>query len=128
MDDKPHEKRKRGIKAIRARFGSIPAGCIRVSRFYPAEKSWTRNPAWWFDLPLEKLKTKQCKRVFLACEHEPGCDFHKLNVPVSYILENLNGLCVTPKKIVRLHLSARQEDWLVDLRGTAHVPFAQFER
>jgi hypothetical protein len=87
-------------------------------------------PAWWFDLPLEKVESTECEKVFLAGEHEPGCDFHTLNVPVSYILENLNGLCVTAGKagkIVRLHLSARPEDWLVDLRGKGHIPFAQFE-
>ena len=132
MDDKRHEKRKRGIKAIGERFApkAISERCIHVSRFYPADKSWTRSPAWWFDLPLERLEGTECQRVFLACEHEPGCDFRILNVPASYVLRKRNGLCLITKGkmvIVRLHLSARQEDWLVDLRGTGHVPFARFE-
>lgn len=133
MKDKPYEKRKRGIAAITQRFPGkgIPGRCIRVSRFYPPDKSWTDSPAWWFDLPLERLESAECERVFLACEHEPGCDFHILSVPGSFVLENRGGLCViTVRKmvVVRLHLSARQEDWLVDLRGTGHVSFARFER
>ncbi len=127
MNDKPQEKRKRGIKAVRERFGAVPKQCISVSRFYPADKSWTRSPVWFFNLSLARLEDGECEVVFLACEHETGEEFCLLKVPVSYLLETLSGLCVSQEERVLLHLSARNEDWLVDLRGKGRVPFAKFE-
>jgi len=74
---------------------------------------------------LDRLQSGERKAVFLLCEREAGTGFDVLKVPASYILENLGGLCEIAGR-VRLHLSARSEDFLKDLRGKGNVRFAQW--
>ena len=126
MDKSPHERRKFALELLRRRLGRTPEQCISVSRFYPAGKSWTRSPVWWFDLPLSKLQGPKCSTVYLMCEKEVGSDFIILKVPASHVLDNLNSLCIAKNQTVRLHLSARQQDLFVDLRGKPHLAFAQW--
>ena len=60
------------------------------------------------------------------CEKEAGSDFIILKVPASHVLDNVNSLCVVRNQTVRLHLSARQQDLFVDLRGKSHVAFSKW--
>ncbi len=115
-----------GLEAIKRRFGKVCARCSFVSKHYAREESW-RGPAWWFDLPLDRLELGECKCVFMACHSEDEQEWIILIVPVSYVLDKQSGLLVIDGK-VRLHLSSCLEGWLVDQRGPGRVEFGQFEQ
>jgi len=120
-------RRRRGLCFIERKLARVPHGHISVSRFYPLDQSWTRIPAWWFDLPVATLEQEDCKTVYLLCEKVSGVTFHVLKVPKSYLLRNLKDLAVAKNgEVIRLHLSARSRDQFVDLRGCGYVKFARF--
>jgi len=121
------DTRRRGLCFLSKRLGTIPEGHIAVSRLYPSEKSWTRSPVWWFDLPVAKLRSGRCKTVYLLGEKRGGKGFWVLRVPSSRILSSVRNLCLCRLgEVVRLHLSARPGDRFVDLRGVGHVSFRRY--
>jgi len=119
--------RKRGLRFLARRVGQVQEAHVSVSRFYPTDESWTRSPVWWFDLPLAKVRDKRTKTVYLLCEGESGASCRILKVPASFILRRLGDLCLANGgRTVRLHLSARDKDRFMDLRGEGRLAFARF--
>ncbi|MHC5054176.1 MAG: hypothetical protein ACYTKD_05610 [Planctomycetota bacterium] len=119
--------RKVGLAFLR-RWMEAPKACISVSKRYQAAESWTKSPAWWFDISLEKLKSERCPTMYLLCEKSDGCGFHCLRVPAAFVLEKLPLLCRIQdvhREKIRLHLSARDEDRFKDLRGSGQLDFSQ---
>jgi len=102
---------------------------VSVSKLYPPEKSWTKSPAWWNEIPVKNLKPQST--LHLLCESESGEGFHYLCVPVDDI-ENFRKrgeLCLKEKDGVEnivLHLSARSSDLFQDLRGDGKINFGKY--
>lgn len=95
-------------------------GHIKVSKYYPATESWTSSEVWWFDIPLEKFSKPVPDHVHLLCQKSVSSqDFLHLKVPNSVLVDAVNkrSVEVTPRSVMRLHLSARLTDRFVDLRA-----------
>lgn len=101
--------------------------CAKVSKFYREDESRTCSPVWWFDIQVERVSSGECTDMSLLCEASEG--FCQLKVPCSFFLKNRDHLVVEMNKgqdCYRLHLSARDEDRFVDLRGPGNVDFSQW--
>ncbi|MBA7672545.1 hypothetical protein ES703_80722 [subsurface metagenome] len=95
-------------------------GHIKVSKYYPAVESWTSSEVWWFDIPLEKFSKPAPDHIHLLCQKSVSSqDFLHLKVPNSVLVDAVNkrSVEVTPRSVVRLHLSARLTDRFVDIRA-----------
>jgi hypothetical protein len=117
--------RKSALSYLRQNLGVMPNGIICTSRYYPSEKSRTKRPSWWHEIPLVKLRDPKLLEVQIICEKET-LGFYYLRVPSSFVLENLNDLCIRDNGKVSLFLSAHQSDIFTDYRGSAKIGFSQW--
>lgn len=100
------------------------------SRYYPSERSWTKTPAWAFEIPLKVVETAdRTSTVTLLCQDCSGENkYLVLGVPVSFLKKNLKGLYVRKDHAsISLFLSAQDKDQFTDLRGDGKVGFAQYQ-
>lgn len=117
--------RKRGITYLQKRFGYIPS-LIAVSKFFRAEESWTGKPAWWFDLPIKKVRKKK-EGVYYLLGKARKSDYVILKVPNKFLRDHLKKFEIRYRRCIRLHIAAEGENRLVDERGKGRVDFSRFE-
>lgn len=101
----------------------------RKSRFYPAERSWTKTPAWAFEVPLTFIEASPpSTRITLLCQNPTDRDsFLVLEVPVAFLKERQADFFVREDHMsISLFLSAVASDRFTDLRGSGKVPFRPF--
>jgi hypothetical protein len=103
---------------------------IKASRFYPANLSWTKAPAWAFLIPLDDLRSANAVDIELLCQKQLGLhDFHVLKVPCSYLLRQLPHLDVRTIKsgdANRLFLETAGTGRFTDHHVTRPVSLAAF--
>jgi hypothetical protein len=101
---------------------------VRRSKYYIAKKSWTKAPAWAFEVPVDYIESEPGSVVTLRFETGPSSGKHQeLAVPCSYLKEHLPGLWIRADRgTVSLFLSAEAGDRFTDRRGSAKIPFARF--
>jgi hypothetical protein len=124
-----HDTRNKGILYLQKR-GYRFSNSIAVSKLYKPEESWTKKRAWWFDLPIKKVREKRAKNYYLlGAKDGRKSRFVTLNVPKSFLLLHLKkkNFDIRYRKMIRLHLAAYKENWLVDERGKGRVDFSKFE-
>jgi hypothetical protein len=99
----------------------------RRSKYYVAAESWTKRPAWAFEVPLE---TVRCSAEVVVLRYETGPAtglYEELHVPSTFLLDNLKGLWVRDdRNTISLFLSAEPQDLFTDKRGAGGVSFKQF--
>lgn len=119
--------RKKGVEYLKNAFGYESSELIAVSKLYEAEESWTKNPTYWFDLPVEKIETRLDKNYFLIGENKDD-GFTVLRVPNRFLWDNITKFDTDYDNAIRLHLAAYRENWLVDERLKENgVNFVSFE-
>ena len=98
----------------------------RRSKYYVAAESWTRRPAWAFEIPLRALHAKS--EILLRCETGPDSGaYTEVKVPAAFLETNPGELWIREdRKTISLFLSAEPQDRFTDKRGKAEVSFAQF--
>jgi hypothetical protein len=101
---------------------------IRRSRYYPAEKSWTRSPAWAFEVPLAAIEnSSEHETVILKCEKQNSHEYLILNVPIDFFKQHIEVLYTRKDhQTVSLFLSAMEQNMFTDLRGRGKVSFKGF--
>lgn len=110
-----------------AAHGGAEGGWVGCSKLYEPEHSWTGRRAWWLQVPLEMIETRET--VHLLCESpERGRRFRHLAVPTSVFREHLADFATIHESHVVLFLSAEPDNELQDERGPGRVSFASFER
>jgi len=95
-------------------------GHIKVSQYYPPEKSWIRSEVWWFDVFSKDVERPSPDHIHFLCQKLVSSDdFYHLKVPKSVLHDAVRKGCVevTPRSIIRLHLSARSMDRFLDIRA-----------
>jgi hypothetical protein len=108
-----------------SKFG-MKSKTVYASKFYIPKKSWTRQSAWWFEIPLQMIETPKSAEIHLLCQVAPDTnDFHYLKVPVDFLGKELPNLCVRKNGKVSLFLSAERKELFIDQRGSGKVRFAQ---
>lgn len=106
---------------------NVRGGHVVASKRYEPDESWTRDKAWWLQVPASAIRAG--KIVHLLCEKEPGSrTFYHLEVPASYFQHNLDGFATIGDDKINLFLAATEKDWLRDLRGPGRHSFAKFLR
>jgi hypothetical protein len=121
-----NETRKEGLLFLERKLGRRQDVWVYVSKCYSSESSWVHSPAWWHNIPISKLNDKKCQYLHLLCKYRTKC-FHYLQVPINFLINNLDSLCVSDYKngeVVRLHLSASKHDRFIDRRGSGGVDFS----
>ena len=58
--------REKGKAYLKKKLGQDFLEPIAVSKFYKSEESWTKKPAWWFDLPIKKIKSNKKRCLLFA--------------------------------------------------------------
>jgi len=119
------DTRKKGVAYLQKRLGYTPS-LIAVSKFYVPEESWTGKAAWWFDLPIKKVKSNK-KGIYYLLGKKRKSSFVVLEVPTKFLRDNLKKFETRYKDIIRLHLAAEGKNRLVDERGKGRVDFSRFE-
>ena len=120
------DTRKRALAYLQKVVGDVPINLVSASKFFKSEESWTQKEAWWFDLPINKIELNANDNYYLVCES--GNDkFVVLRVPNKFLLDNRDRFDTKSGNIIRLHLAAYSENWLVDERVENGVDFSQFE-
>ena len=97
------------------------------SKYYRADESWTRRPAWAFEIRADAIRNAG-GQVELRCQKASGSTgYHRLLVPLSYLEAHFGDLYQrTDHATVSLFLSAEPAFLFVDQRGQGNVPFGQF--
>ena|ERR1035438_9169358 len=103
---------------------------VRRSKYYIAEESWTKRPAWAFEVPVDYIESEPAGTVTLRFETGPSAgEYRELHVPCSYLKQHMPGLWVrSDRRTVSLFLSAEAADRFTDRRGSGATLFAQFLR
>jgi hypothetical protein len=108
--------------------GKVPLKLVSASKFFESNESWTQKEAWWFNLPIKKLKENKEKDYYLlGARNKQKTGFVILKVPNRFLIENLRGLETRYDNKIILHLAAYKGNWLVDERGKGKVDFSRFE-
>lgn len=127
-----HNLRYRGCMTIRRRVQRWAAvkgisidGDLRTSKYYPPAESRSGRPAWWVEVPLDKLPSVLKFDVF--CEKGIEIeDFHHLAVPSAYLDQNQRNVYITNGEI-SLWLSAEEPNLFIDVHAEGHhVDFRRF--
>ena len=120
------DTRKRALAYLQKVVGEVSGKLVSTSKFYEPKESFTTRQAWWFDLPINKIELNANDNYYLVCES--GNDkFVALRVPNKFLLDNRDRFDTKSGNIIRLHLAAYSENWLVDERVENGVDFSQFE-
>jgi len=95
---------------------------IYASKFYTPEESWPKQRVWWFEIPLDYIKSSDSSKIHLVCQVGPNRnDFHYLKIPIGFFCENLGKFDVRQDNgKVSIYLSAVEE------RGKGGVNFKEF--
>jgi hypothetical protein len=113
------------VRWFASKFG-IKSNAMYASKFYIPEKSWTRQSAWWFEIPLRIIETPKSAEIDLLCQMAPDAkDFYYLKVPVEFLKNEKPNLCVRENGKVSLFLSAERHEMFVEKRGSGKVSFAR---
>ena len=99
----------------------------RRSKYYVADKSWTKRPAWAFEVPLDTVRGG-AEVIVLRYETGPATgQYRELNVPCTFLPDILSGLWIREdRQTLSLFLSADPQDLFIDKRGSGGVSFKQF--
>ena len=99
------------------------------SRYYPPEKSWTKSPAWAFEIPVSEFIDANSNSVIeLRCDSENKNEPpYVLLVPEDFLAGNVESFCLRDDvKKISLFLSAETKTWFRELRGTGEIDFYDF--
>jgi len=122
------DTRKKALAYLEKKLGYKTGDPVSASRFFPPEKSWTGREAWWFNLPIKKIRANGDKCYYLlGATNEKKVSFAILKVPNKFLLGKLKQLETRYNNMVILHLAAYRKNWLVDERGKGRVAFSRFE-
>lgn len=103
---------------------------VKRSKYYIAERSWTKRPAWAFEVPTDYIESEPDSAVTLRFETGPSTGaYQELQVPCSYLKQHMPGLWLrSDRRTVSLFLSAEAADRFTERRGPGATPFVQFLR
>jgi hypothetical protein len=99
------------------------------SRYYPPEKSWTKSPAWAFEIPVSEFIDANSNSVIeLKCDSENKNEPpYVLLVPEDFLAGNVESFYLRDDvKKISLFLSAETKTWFRELRGTGEIDFYDF--
>ena len=105
----------------------ITGGYVASSKRYAPDESWTKEKAWWVQVPASAIRAGQ--DIHIVCQADFGSrDFRYLRVPAQYFQEHLDDLATIGDDKINLFLAAEDGMEFQDQRGPGRISFAQFEQ
>jgi len=126
-NNKMSNTRKRGLTYLKKVLGHMPSDPVAASKFFKAKESWTKKPAWWFDLPIKKVRNNR-QGVYYLVGKARKSGFVVFRVPNKFFISKLRKFETRYKEVIRLHLTAEGKNIFVDERGKGQVNFSRFLR
>lgn len=108
-------------------LGHLPSDPVAVSKFFKTKESWTRKPAWWFDLPIRKVRNSR-QGVYYLVGKARKSGFVVFRVPNKFFISNLRKFETRYRNKIRLHITAEGENPFIDERGNGRVDFGPFKQ
>jgi len=118
--------RKKALIHLQKIAEDVSGKLVSTSKVFKPEESWTQKETWWFDLPIDRIQSLPNEYYYLMGEYRIN-EFVILKIPNQFLLSNLDKFDTKTPNIIRLHLAAYPENWLVDERVENGVNFSQFE-
>ena len=117
---------KTGVAWLEKNY-DVQNGRIVVSKYYRADESSTKKPAWWLEIPSSVITDEEHEYLHLLCEKESANDFYYLRVPISYLRNNIKYFDFRKNgEVLSLILSAEEYLKFTDVRGKGNVNFSEF--
>lgn len=85
--------RNEGLRWLETHYSSH-SGPKHVSKFYPPDESWTKKPAWAFEIAAAELDVLH---LLCQCEELPN-EFYYLRIPSSHLRKERSGLYFREEK------------------------------
>ena len=106
----------------------ISGGHLATSKFYGPDESWTKDKAWWVQIPWSAVRGTA--EVHIVLEASPNSQaWRYLRVPTEYLLSHRRDFATIAPDSINLFLCADEEQTeFQDQRGPGRVPFAHFEQ
>lgn len=105
----------------------VTGGHVVTSKRYSPDESWTKEKAWWVQVPLSAIQ--QGKPIDIVCQVEPGqTDFYHLRVPAAFFVEHSKAFATIGEDKINLFLAAEPGIEFVDQRGSGRISFARFKQ
>jgi hypothetical protein len=106
---------------------NIKDGHIVTSKWYAPDESWTKETAWWIQVPASAIRDG--KTIHILCQAEPNAKhFRHLEVPADFFQRHLDEFATIGDDKINLFLSADEEFEFEDQRGPSHLSLAEFEK
>jgi hypothetical protein len=106
---------------------NVSEGHVVASKFYMPDESWTKDKAWWIQIPLFAVEFEEM--VHILCQSAPrSAEFRHLQVPASFLAEHRNDFAMIGDDKINLFLTATRGSEFRDLRGPGKISFARFEQ
>lgn len=105
---------------------NVEGGHVVTSKLYQPEESWTKELAWWVQVPAAAIRDG--KTIHIVCESGSGGLFHYLRVPAAFFLQHLDDFATIGDEKINLFLAADSTSRFVDQRGPGRISLAQFEQ
>jgi hypothetical protein len=123
------DTRKRALAYLGKVIGEVSGEMVSASKFFEPEESWRQKEAWWFTLPIKKIKANKENYYYLLGAHKKTkYGFVIVKVPNRFLLGHLKRFDTRYNETVILHLAAYKDNWLVDERLVENdVNFSRFE-
>jgi len=117
--------RSEALRWLRAQ--GVQGGHIVASKRYAPDESWTKEKAWWVQVPLSVVDAGET--VHIVCEAQPGArTFRHLKVPGSFFQQHLDDFATIGEDRINLFLAAEPGIEFEDQRGPGRISFARFEQ
>jgi hypothetical protein len=105
----------------------VVGGHVVISKLYAPDESWTKEKAWWVQIPPSAIREE--KTIHIVCEAEPGAgQFRYLRVPAVFFHQHLDSFATIGEEKINLFLAADAGIEFEDQRGPARISFARFEQ
>lgn len=105
----------------------IRGGHLATSKLYAPEESWTKDSAWWVQIPWSAVRAGKAIHIVLEAARQ-STEFRYLQVPAAYFREHETDLALQEPDKISLFLAAALDCEFVDHRGHGRLPFSQFEQ
>ena len=101
---------------------------VAVSKYYAADESWSKRPAWWFEFAAAYATKDPFGFLNLLCGVAPdSSEFHHLRVPMGLFLASKHHLgFLRAGDKFSLWLSAEEPTLFREVRGDGRIEFAMF--
>jgi hypothetical protein len=105
----------------------VHVGHVVTSKRYAPDESWTKEKAWWIQVPAAAIREGQI--IDIVCEAEPGTHrFRHLRVPAAFFQQHFDQFATIGDDKINLFLAAEEGREFEDQRGPGRISFASFEQ